>query len=167
MTATELLFEKYRGKRILLDANLLLLFLIGTFDRGLIDRFKRTASFAAGDFGILANIIPMFRHFITTPQILTEVSSLANALPDFIKPEWNKHLRSHTANLFEILKSSVDLMETPAFVPFGLADASVFAAAFDTLILTEGFRLSGFLRAANLPVLNFRDLLALASESSS
>jgi hypothetical protein len=60
MTAQEALFNAYRGKRLLLDANLLLLFLIGTFDRSLIARFKRTAGFSANDFDVLANILPFF-----------------------------------------------------------------------------------------------------------
>ena len=145
MTAQEALFNAYRGKRLLLDANLLLLFLIGTFDRSLFARFKRTAGFSANDFDVLANILPFFRHLITTPQLLTEVSSLANALPEWLKPDWHSHLRHHATGLFEVLIPSVELMQLPTFLPFGLADGSIFGVAADTLILTEDFRLSGFL----------------------
>ncbi len=163
MTVEEVLFDRYRGKRLLLDANLLLLFLIGTFDRNLIRAFKRTAGFATEDYDILANLLPLFRNLITTPQLLTEVASLANSLPESLKPQWHDHLRVYTVHLFEILTPSIDLMQEPAYLPFGLADASVFAASADALVLTKDFRLSGYLRSRDRPVLNFRDVLSIAA----
>jgi hypothetical protein len=66
-------------------------------------------------------------------------------LPQWLKPDWHSHLRHHATGLFEVLIPSVELMQLPTFLPFGLADGSIFGVAADTLILTEDFRLSGFL----------------------
>jgi len=160
----EALFQQYRGKR-LLDANLLLLFLIGTLDRTLIARFKRTAGFSEDDFDVLLNFVPLFRILITTPQLLTEVSSLANALPESLKPIWNRHLMQHAEQVLEVAKPSIELMRQPAFLAFGLGDASIFATAQNTLILTDDFRLSGLLRSRDLAVINLRDILPVASSN--
>jgi len=162
MTNAETLFRQYRGKRLLLDTNLLLLFLIGTFDRNLIPRFKRTTAFSINDFETLATLLSFFDSWITTPQLLTEVSSLANSLPDSMKPQWHLHLRVQTDSLLELFVPSIELMQQQSFLAFGLADSSICAAAPTALVLTEDFRLSGYLRNKALPVMNFRDVLALA-----
>jgi hypothetical protein len=167
MSPEESIFAQYRGKKLLLDSNLLLLFLIGTFDRSLITRFRRTTTFAETDFDILANFVHFFRHLTTTPQLLTEVASLANSLHGRLKPFWHLHFKQEAASLFEMYTPSIELMNQSAFLEFGLADASVLVAATDSLVLTEDFRLSGFLRTQNLPVLNFRDILAMSKSSKS
>ena len=41
----DLLISAYRNKGVLLDANLLLLFCIGTLNKDFISRFKRTNTF--------------------------------------------------------------------------------------------------------------------------
>ena len=40
------LIEKYASRGVLVDTNILLLFVVGAFDRELIPRFKRTSHFA-------------------------------------------------------------------------------------------------------------------------
>ena len=51
-------------------------------------------------------------------------------------------------------------MQETSFNPFGLAGAAVQNASIDTLVLTEDFRLSGFLQSQGIATLNFRDLAA-------
>jgi hypothetical protein len=162
MTTEEQIFTQYRGKRVLLDANLLLLYLIGSFERKRIELFKRTSGFSAGDFDVLASLLTSFRSVVTTPHLLTEVSNLANSLPENIKPQWSEHFALQSNGLLELFEPAVNLMKRASFSRFGLADAAIQQVAQDTLIITEDFRLSGFLRAQGLPVLNFRDLLILA-----
>jgi hypothetical protein len=161
MTSAEAVFNQYRGKRVLLDANLLLLFLIGSYERSRITRFKRTAVFSENDFDILTSLMTAFRAVVTTPHVLTEVSNLANSLPEHLKPSWSEHFAAHTAAFLELFTPAVEIMNQPSFSLFGLTDAAVHTIAVDTLILTEDFPLSGFLRSQDIPVLNFRELILL------
>jgi hypothetical protein len=70
------LFEKYRGKGVLVDTNLLLLLLVGAIDPKHLAKFKPTANhgFTASDFALLCWIIDQFPRIFTTPHVLTEVS---------------------------------------------------------------------------------------------
>ena len=162
MTNLEVVFNQYRGKRVLLDANLLLLFMIESYERSRIARFKRTAGFSESDFDILAGLMTAFRAIVTTPHVLTEVSNLANSLPEHLKPSWSEHFALQTASLTELLEPAVEVMLQESFLAFGLTDAAIHRAAIDTLILTEDFRLSGFLISRGVAVLNFKELLLFA-----
>ncbi|RXH56370.1 hypothetical protein GRAN_3227 [Granulicella sibirica] len=50
-------------------------------------------------------------------------------------------------------------MSADSFDPFGLTDAAIHSAAAETLVLTEDFRLSGFLQTQGIDALNFRHLV--------
>jgi hypothetical protein len=162
MTNPEYIFNQYRGKRVLLDTNLLLLFLIGSFERARIARFKRTAGFSERDFDVLAALITSFRVIVTTPHVLTEVSNLANSLPEHLKPLWSEHFALRAAALTELFEPAVEVMRQDSFLSFGLTDAAIHRVSTDTLILTEDFRLSGYLISQGVAVLNFNELLLFA-----
>ena len=158
MIFEESVFAKYRGKRVLLDANLLLLFLIGSFERNRVERFKRTADFTVSDFDLLATLLQEFRSVVTTPHLLTEVSNLSNSLPEYLKTDWFYHFASQTENFLEVMHPAISIMNETSFNRYGLADAAIHSAATETLVLTEDYRLSGFLRSQGIDVLNFNDL---------
>ena len=162
MTNPEYIFNQFRGKRVLLDTNLLLLFLIGSFERTRIGRFKRTAGFSEKDFDILAALVASFQVIVTTPHVLTEVSNLANSLPEHLKTLWAEHFALRAATLTEIFEPAVEVMREESFLAFGLTDAAIHRVSTDTLVLTEDFRLSGYLISQGVAVLNFNELLFLA-----
>ena len=161
MTSEESVFNEYRGKRVLLDANLFLLLLIGSFERQRIKQFKRTSGFLAEDFDLLVIFLQAFRTVVTTPHVLTEVSNLANSLPEHLKSSWYEHFAQRAFDFVEIFEPAVNVMQQPSFNPFGLTDAALQASP-DVLVLTEDYRLSGFLRTQGKAVLNFGDLRMIA-----
>lgn len=158
MTAEDAIFQKFRGKRVLVDTNLLLLYMIGSFQRLRIESFKRTNMFSVEDFDTLVAILAEFKVLVTTPHLLTEVNSLANALPEYLKSSWCEHFAMQTERFHEVLDPAVSIMKQATFNPFGLADAAIHCASVDTLVLTEDFRLSGFLSSQGIQTLNFRDV---------
>jgi uncharacterized protein YacL len=83
-------------------------------------------------------------------------------LPEHLKPLWSEHFAQQTTSLLEVFEPAVKVMQQVSFGAFGLTDAAVHEAAQDTLIVTEDFRLSGFLRSQGVAVLNFRDLISLS-----
>ena len=167
MLLEDRLFAQHVGKSVLLDANLLLVFLTGSFDEQLFGRFKRVSAYSVEDYRLLVRLLGFFRVLITTPHILTEVSSLANHLPDRLKPDWYRSFgallvaQDRFPNFLERWVPAGQLAATPEFAAFGIADASVRAFATEALIVTEDFRLSGVLKKQGVSVLNFEDIRKL------
>lgn len=161
-------FARHVGKRVLLDSNLLLVFLTGSFDEQLFGRFKRVSAYSIEDYRLLIRVLGYFRVLITTPHILTEVSNLANSLPERIKPDWHRSFGALLAaqdrfpNFLERWIPALQLAITPEFSAFGLTDAGVSALSAEALVVTEDYRLSGALRQRGLSVLNFEDLRKLS-----
>ena len=81
------LLDRYRRKGILIDTNLLLLFVVGSCNVKHIGTFKRTKKFIPADFEALRRMLGNFRRLVTTPNILTEVSNFLGQLPTGIQPE--------------------------------------------------------------------------------
>jgi len=81
------LIEKHRSKGALIDANLLVLYLVGKTNKRRIRDFKPCDRFETEDFDLLEDLVGYLGKVFTTPHILTEVSNLAklrgNDLPAF------------------------------------------------------------------------------------
>ena len=137
---------KYKNKGVLIDTNILLLFLVGSLDLNLIRGFKRTANFTENDFDLISNFIKHFNLIITTPHVLTEVS-------DFIdnRQDLQLALKIYIEKMKEIYLESLDLSKRDTFLKFGLADTSVTYAARDRyLIFTDDRPLYGFLISSRI-----------------
>ena len=167
MTLEEELFARHRGKSILLDSNLLLVFLAGSLSPHLFRQFKRVSTYTLDDYELLVRLLSAFNTLLTTPHILTEVSNLANSLPEWLKPDWQRNFAAliaseqDTPGLRERWTPATELAQIPEFLAFGIADAAVTELSSDALVVTEDYRLSGALRSKGIPVLNFGDLRKL------
>lgn len=163
MIEEEELFLRFRGRQVLLDTNLLLLFLVGSYERKRIRNFKRTSTFSESDFDLLAAFLQAFSRILTTPHILTEVSNLAGSLPSHLQSSWSAHFSRNVDGFVEVFEESRTLVSSAVFSRFGLTDAAITSLSSRALIVTEDFRLSGFLRAQKMPTMNFRDLIAVSN----
>jgi UDP-2,3-diacylglucosamine pyrophosphatase LpxH len=153
------LLRRHRAAGVLLDTNLLLLYVVGAHDRGLIPRFKRTAAFTAEDFRILTNALDSFAHILTTPHILTEVSNLAGQLADPLKQAVFRTLAAAIGMLTELQAPARELCGDSAFPRFGLTDVAILRNGRDKfLVLTDDFRLSQYLAHDKVAVVNFNHL---------
>ncbi len=72
------LLAKYRAKGVLVDTNLLVLYLVGTVNRRRILNFKRTGDFTIGDYDLLCRLIGWFGRVTSTPHVFSQVSDLAD-----------------------------------------------------------------------------------------
>jgi hypothetical protein len=167
MILEEQLFAHHKGRSVLLDSNLLLVLLIGSFDPKLFDRFKRVSDYTTEDYDLLVRLLGSFRILLTTPHIFTEVSNLANSLPERVKLDWFQSFaallgsQTNTPGLRERWMSAETLAAMPEFSAFGITDAALSTLASEALIITEDRRLSGRLKQQGTPVLNFGDLRKL------
>ncbi len=145
---------------IFLDANLLLLLVIGSTDRTLIREFKRTQEFSEQDFDSLAEIVSQADKIRTTPHILTEVSNLANALPEHKKEDFALVFRTLIAAFDESFTRAAVLSLSPLF-HFGIADVSMLVASASMLILTEDGRFAHYVNALGGTAFDLKTAIAL------
>ncbi|HVR40919.1 MAG TPA: hypothetical protein VMU84_17640 [Thermoanaerobaculia bacterium] len=160
MTRTDAdLLKTYAGRGVLLDANLLLLLVIGTCDRKLVRTYKRLSIFAEEDFDLLALVVSAFRHLYVTPNIITEVSNLAGALSGDVKRQCFRTLAESIRASEELIVSSRDASNNEMFVEFGVTDAVInICAGEPPLVLTVDFPLAQTLASRGRPVVNFNHL---------
>jgi hypothetical protein len=151
------LLRRYSGKSVILDTNVLLLYWCASFDSGLVRTFKRLNSFSSEDIQLLHRLLKLFPTISTTPHVLTEVSDLANSLPEWRKEDWTRHFARQVDVVKENWTSAKTLVQTPAIF-LGLADAALCALASTHVILTIDFPLSNYLESRRLNVVNFNHL---------
>ncbi|MGC1463942.1 MAG: hypothetical protein WA802_17205 [Terracidiphilus sp.] len=167
MTLEEQLFAKHKGKSVLLDSNLFLVFLAGSVNPRLFGQFKRVSTYTIQDYELLVRLLGAFTTLLTTPHILTEVSNLANSLPGWLKPDWSRNFATLIASqhdkpgLRERWSPANELAQMPEFLAFGITDAALTELCSEALVVTEDYRLSGALASQGIPILNFGDLRKL------
>ena len=125
MTEVQVLLAKYRTRGILIDTNILLLYLVGLVNRERIPRFKRTKQFIPEDYDLLLQIVDGFQKVITTPNIMTEVNSLANQLGE---PERSQCLTIFTKLISRITEEYIEsnlIANQEMFSRFGLTDCGI------------------------------------------
>lgn len=144
---------------LLIDSNLLLLLIMGSFNRSLIGTFKRLAMFTKEDFSFLQMLVAQCKTIIVTPHILTEFSNLANSLPHRQKEEWSIFFREWIVKALEERQiGAVEIAASNAFLYFGITDAAMFHASTEVSVLTIDARLAAYLQSQDRNVINFNHL---------
>ena len=144
------LIKKYKHKGLLIDTNIVLLYIIGSIDISMIRNFSRTSMFTENDFDRVSKFIDYFTVKITTPHILTEVSNLLGN-----KEIHYLYLRTYLENSNEIFLKSAEISINKSFLSFGLTDAAVIETGKDLyLIFTNDRPLYGYLNRNNIDAVN-------------
>lgn len=148
----------YLGRPLILDSNLLLLLWCAQFDRRLLHTFKRLQPFEPQDMRLLEELLPLFRSIHTTPHILTEVSNLANSLPEWRKQDWARFFSERVLALREEWIQAGVIGEDRDAMPFGLTDAALVNLSGSYVILTADRKLAGQIAKRRLAVINFNHI---------
>jgi hypothetical protein len=145
-------------KAIALDANLLLLLVIGTATGKVVG--KRLKSFTEDDLGLLLDCIAPCDKLVTTPNVWTEVSNLW----DFgIEGEWLRSIPQTMALMIkmytEVSIPSAQVADDPDFVGLGLADCAWLKILDqETTLLTVDVPLFEIALSRGLKAVNFTHL---------
>ena len=151
--------REYATRGVLVDSNILLLYVVGKFDRRLVGSWKRLRTFAQSDFDILTRVLGLFSKIATTPNILTEVNSFANQLAENLRRRFLESLTVEIEVIDERYVPSHDLAADAHFSRFGLTDIGIVHAARNRfLVLTDDLRLWDFLARNNVAAFNFNHL---------
>jgi hypothetical protein len=156
------LIEKHRAKGVLVDTNLLVLFLVGMVNRQRIPNFKRTGDFTIKDYDLLVRLIDWFGKLIATPHVLSQVSDLADLTGNELTMV-RRLFKALVERIDESYDSSRLLVGDPAFERFGLTDAAIaMLCSRGILVLTTDVRLQLALQEREIDALNFNHIRILA-----
>lgn len=146
---------------VALDSNMLVLFIVGLYNRNAISEHRRLGSYSSDDYDKLIMLVESFDRLATTPQSLAEVSNLL---------EFDKKTSPHTLGLLKALLQgapgfdnlcedslpSKDVVQEESFMWLGLADASfVELAKGGTPVITADAKLFARLVSVNPHCVNF------------
>ena len=149
----------YKNKGVLVDSNLLLVYVVGMYDPSRIARFKRTATFSIDDFYLLAQLLRFFQKVVTTPNILTEVNSFSNQLPEDIKPSYNPEFAKQITLLEEHYLASNRVSSVISFQRFGLTDSGIAELARGKyVVLSDDLKLVIYLQKEGIDAVNFNHI---------
>jgi len=146
---------KHRGKGALVDANLLLVYVVGKIHPSRLAHYHHTKQYLQ-DFPLVERVVELFPTIYTTPNVLTEVSNLGGG------GEFFGMLRKVITVLDERYCVSKDACAHADFRTLGLTDAGLCSLAAKHLVVTADFPLYQILRANKVEAVNFNHLRPLA-----
>ena len=158
MSSLDQLINKHRANGLLIDTNLLLLYLVGRTNKNRIPMFKRTQQYTIEDFELLEILISQFTALITTPHLLTELSNLATLQePELLK--LRVVFKETVEQTQEFYDESRHIVSDVAFDHLGLADAAIATLCHrNLLVLTDDLPLYVALTTRGLDAINFNHI---------
>jgi len=156
------LIEKHRGTGVLIDANLVILYLVGRVNRERIKTCKRTQAYTAEDFDLLERLASCFSRFFTTPHVLTEVSNLTGSLVGRERLAIRRLIGLIVEQMEESFEPSRTVVRDACFERLGLTDAAIAKLCErGTLVLTADLDLYLALQTRGADALNFSHIRVL------
>jgi hypothetical protein len=142
---------------LILDTNLLLLFIIGRVDGGIhISKSKRLKKFSLKDFEKVHLAVMSANKVLITPYIATEVSNLMDMSGILHKMMMEEAKR--VIELFEHIEVDLASDTDGRFVSFGITDNSLINLVQKHVIMTDDHRLTPLLynvNASNVLVIDY------------
>ena len=152
------LIEKHRAKGALIDANLLVLYLVGKTNKRRSRDSTPGDDFVIEDLDLLERLIGYLGKVITTPHILTEVSNLAKLHGKELSA-FRQGYKVHVEQMDEFYDESRAVVADTAFMPLGLTDAAIaMLQRRKLLVLTVDLDLYLTLQQRGVDTANFNHL---------
>ena len=127
---------------LFIDANLIVLLIVGSVGRDLIARHRRTRIFTIEDYDRLTRAISRVGNIRVTPNTLTEASNLLGQHGEPQRSQLLLKLRVLIEQSREIVVASVDAARRDAFPRLGLTDAALLeVVSADAPLLTVDLNL--------------------------
>ena len=141
--------------KVILDTNLLLLWLVARTDATLLHQFKRVQQFTNQDIELLGELLQPYRKFVTTPHILSETSNFLDQAPSWQRIALVNRLKDFIRSGVEVYRPADELIERDEFNALGLTDTAIAQLSAEAVVLTVDFRLAGKIEALGGNALNF------------
>jgi hypothetical protein len=114
---------------LVLDANLIVLLVVGLADETAVPVHKRTRAYSIGDFRLLVSVIAEYRELAALPNALSEASNLLEFEGEGFPEKVFGRFSQFIANTKEIYVPSLDASKRSEFRRLGLTDAATLEAA--------------------------------------
>ena len=151
--------RKYRGRGAVLDSNLLLLLVVGTYNAERIGTFKRTEKYIQNDFKLLETLRKQLDRWVTTPNIITEVDNLSRQTDGREYSKISSAFNTVMSKFVEHYYSSHEAVANPLHARLGVTDCITLALASERrLIVTDDFPLAGRLEKMGCDVININNI---------
>lgn len=144
------------GGDVLLDANLLLLLLVGACDREAVGVHNRLSAYKPPMVDLLAAELAEYRRIVVTPNVLTEVSNLSTSMHARLRSGVYQLLAIGTTTWDEVYVPSAAAVQRPEFSRLGLTDAVLLTLKGRAITLfTADAMLCDAAWRVGLPAVNF------------
>jgi hypothetical protein len=117
-------------KLLLLDANILVLLIVGLTSRSYIRVHKRLAGYAEADFDLLEAYANAADRIVVTPNTITEASNLARQIYEPARTYIMATLRSLIHRVDEVYVQSKQAAQGAIFLRLGITDAALLGVEF-------------------------------------
>ncbi len=138
---------------ILIDANALVVLLLGFMNPSLINTHKRTSIYEKQDYDDLVFLIGKFENLVVLPNVWTEVDNLLNNFKGDYRYLYIEKLTETVKLVSEQYIPTLGATDDPAFVDLGVTDTLLLQAAKECqLLITADSALSDYAIANNILV---------------
>lgn len=117
------------GISLIIDANLLVLFVVGTTNRSLVAKHKRLKAFSLEDFDLLSRLVESAAEVLGTPNALTEASNLLGYIGEPARTQVFETFRTIVLSTPEEYGQSRIACNTKEFLGLGLTDSGLMEIA--------------------------------------
>lgn len=148
-----------KAETLIIDTNLLVLFVVGSASRDYIEKHKRLSEFAVADFDELVKLVRSADAVFVTPNTLTETSNLIGYIADPAKTHIYQVFRGLVNEAAERYVPSAAASRQSEFVRLGLADTVVLESLTnEAVVLTTDFDLYSAALQRGRQAVNFNHL---------
>lgn len=147
----------HSNRVLLLDANVLLLLLVGLWNRARVGTHKKTSAYEPEDFDLISEIARGFGTLATTPHVLAEMSNHADFHEEPERSDLFISIQRRIPMLQELTVDAAVSVSSPAFVRLGLTDAAIahLASSNALVVLTTDLDLWLHLQKLQVPAYNY------------
>jgi hypothetical protein len=137
----------------LIDANALIILLIGLIDPKLINKHKRTSIYEERDFYDLISFVGDIKELVVLPNVWTEVDNILNNFTGNYKEKYIEQITNTIKSTTEKFMESKTATESVGFYDLGLTDSLMLEYSKECkLLITSDSSLSDYAIANGITV---------------
>jgi hypothetical protein len=124
-------------KSIVLDANLLVLFVVGLTDPAYVDKHKRLRAYDLLALHLLRNIIASSKEVLVTPHALSEASNHLRQIAEPARSHIGRTFQKFIERSKEIYVKSATASSRAEFLDLGLSDSALMEVAKEDVVIVS------------------------------
>jgi hypothetical protein len=154
------LVGRHRRTGVLIDANLLVMLMIGEIDPSHIAKYERTNKYEEVDYEFLSSLLGTNVSLVVTPHVAAEVSNLGNKLTGKYHEDFLRLLDVFIQRCRERWTEARFVVGDPDYLRLGLTDAGLLGMKRNSpLVITDDLDLYLALETRRRPTIKYAHLM--------